>query len=276
MPSSHVGSVKTSSLMLSAVLAALVCVTAAKPAKNIKLAKYVPNLCKFSDPMLDKCMTDNVKEILKYAKTGIPELNIPVLEPFIIQELDLTIFRGISSTLLGGGSQRTDKHKSYVRNLKIHHSSEFTMNQLKSNFKNKEFYLDLFFPRFEMEGEYDVNLQMFNMPIKSTGPVYINVTNTLVKATLNGQTIKRKNETYLLFDTISINVDFKDFSVMIENLFKKDQNLNRGINDMIKTQKAELRKLMMPMIEELAGKMVLDMVNKILANLPLEEVFIMD
>jgi hypothetical protein len=56
-------------------------------------------------------------------------------------------------------------------------------------------------------------------------------------------------------------------------LFK---SLDRGINDMIKTQKAELRKLMMPMIEELAGKMVLDMVNKILANLPLEEVFIMD
>lgn len=45
---------------------------------------------------------------------------------------------------------------------------------------------------------------------------------------------------------------------------------------MIKTQKGELRKLMMPMIEELAGKMVLDMANKILSGLPLEEVFIMD
>lgn len=52
--------------------------------------------------------------------------------------------------------------------------------------------------------------------------------------------------------------------------------LDRAINDMIKTQKAELRKLTMPMIEELAGKMVLDMVNKILTSLPLEELFIMD
>lgn len=51
-------------------------------------------------------------------------------------------------------------------------------------------------------------------------------------------------------------------------------SLDRALNDMIKSQKAELRKLAMPMIEELAGKMVLEMINKILAGLPLEELFL--
>lgn len=50
--------------------------------------------------------------------------------------------------------------------------------------------------------------------------------------------------------------------------------LDRALNDMIKSQKAELRKLAMPMIEELAGKMVLEMINKILAGLPFEELFL--
>lgn len=50
--------------------------------------------------------------------------------------------------------------------------------------------------------------------------------------------------------------------------------LDRALNDMIKNQKAELRKLTMPMIEELAGKMVLSMVNQILTGLPLEEIFV--
>lgn len=50
--------------------------------------------------------------------------------------------------------------------------------------------------------------------------------------------------------------------------------LDRALNDMIKNQKAELRKLTMPMIEELAGKMVLSMVNQILTGLPLEEMFV--
>jgi hypothetical protein len=46
------------------------------------------------------------------------------------------------------------------------------------------------------------------------------------------------------------------------------------LNDILKSQKAELRKLTKPMIEELAGKMVLSMINQILTGLPIEEIFI--
>lgn len=52
--------------------------------------------------------------------------------------------------------------------------------------------------------------------------------------------------------------------------------LDRALNDMIKSQKVELRKLAMPMIEELAGKMILTMVNQIMTGLPLEEMFIVE
>lgn len=41
--------------------------------------------------------------------------------------------------------------------------------------EKKQFSIDVNFPKLEMEGEYDVNLVILNLPIKSTGPVYINV-----------------------------------------------------------------------------------------------------
>lgn len=268
----HSGSKTMKLVMTAVVLATIVCTAAGKPAKTSRLAKYT-TLCKLSDPRLSQCLTSLMKDILKYSKTGIPELNIPALEPFIIQEIDLKIFQGLSSQLFGGTFQKSNKTKAFARNLVIHHSSEFDIHELKVDIKKHEFYIDLSFPKLQIEGEYDVNLIMFNMPIKSTGPVFINATDITVKATLNGKTIKRKNESLLLFDNIDIKVNFKDYSIMIENLFKKDQNLNRALNDMIKSQKAELRKLTMPMIEELAGKMVLSMINQILTGLPLEEIF---
>lgn len=48
-----------------------------------------------------------------------------------------------------------------------------------------EFFVDFTFPKLQIEGEYDVNLIMFGMPIKSIGPVHVNVSkynfsNTLV------------------------------------------------------------------------------------------------
>lgn len=50
---------------------------------------------------------------------------------------------------------------------------------------------------------------------------------TDVKATIDGKTIKRKNDTYLLFNSIDIKVSFKDYSFIIEKLFKKDQNMSK-------------------------------------------------
>lgn len=44
---------------------------------------------------------------------------------------------------------------------------------------------------------------------------------------MSGKTIKKKGEKYLQFDTIDIKVNFKDYSILIENLFKKDQNLSK-------------------------------------------------
>lgn len=62
---------------------------------------------------------------------GIPELNIPAIEPFLIQEIDLKVFRGLTTSLFGNNMQRSDKHKAFARNLIIHHSSEFVINDLK-------------------------------------------------------------------------------------------------------------------------------------------------
>ncbi|KAL4089581.1 hypothetical protein QTP88_024594 [Uroleucon formosanum] len=269
----HVSSKTMKFVLTAVVLAAIVCTVAGKSVKTSRLAKYT-TLCKISDPKLTECLTSVMKDILKYSKSGIPELNIPTLEPFVIQEIDLKIFEGLSSSFFGGTVQKSNKSKAFARNLVVHHSSEFNIHELKVDIKKQEFFIDLTFPKLEIEGEYDVNLIMFNMPIKSTGPVFINATDSTVKATLSGKTIKRKNESLLLFDSIDIKVDFKDYAIKIDNLFKKDQNLNRALNDMIKNQKAELRKLTMPMIEELAGKMVLSMVNQILTGLPLEEIFV--
>lgn len=54
-----------------------------------------------------------------------------MIEPFAIQEIDLKVFQGLSTSLFGGNIQRSDKHKAFARNLIIHHSSEFVINELK-------------------------------------------------------------------------------------------------------------------------------------------------
>lgn len=56
---------------------------------------------------------------------------------------------------------------------------------------------------------------------------YIVLADTSIKTTLNGKAIKRRDSTYYLFDTIDIKMDFKDYSIMIDRLFKKDQIISK-------------------------------------------------
>lgn len=62
---------------------------------------------------------------------GIPELNIPSLEPFVIPEIDLKVFQGLSSSLFGDSLQKSNKSRAFTRNLVVHHSSEFQINSVK-------------------------------------------------------------------------------------------------------------------------------------------------
>ncbi|XP_050548943.1 uncharacterized protein LOC126910423 [Daktulosphaira vitifoliae] len=247
-----------------------------KPAstKVSRLSKYV-KICKINDPQFDPCVNNAMKDIFKYAKTGIPEANIPIMEPFKIPEIDLSIFQALSPQILGS-RQNADKFRAFARNVIIHHASELKINRIKTDMKEKKFNLNLNLPFLDIVGEYDVNLILFGLPIKSIGPLKSNVTDTNVECTLKGQLVTRKSDKYLLFDNIDIKVDFKDYNIIIENIFKKDQNLNRALNDMIKSQKMELKKLVMPMVEEIAGKMLLTMLNQIIGSLPYTEWFIVD
>lgn len=64
------------------------------------------------------------------SRAGIPELKIPAFDPFLIPEIDLKVFEGIS-TMFGGAIQRSEKTKAFARNMTIHHSSEFILHALK-------------------------------------------------------------------------------------------------------------------------------------------------
>lgn len=61
----------------------------------IKLTFYFPFpaefflKCKKSDPQIEKCILDGIESMKPILKTGIPEFNIPGLDPFTVPRLKL-------------------------------------------------------------------------------------------------------------------------------------------------------------------------------------------
>lgn len=49
-------------------------------------AEYVKQ-CSKSDPQLKKCLIDALHHLRPYLKTGIPEIELPSVEPFLVSEI---------------------------------------------------------------------------------------------------------------------------------------------------------------------------------------------
>lgn len=57
----------------------------------------------------------------------------------------------------------------------------------RADFEKKEVFIDLSFPQLQVEGDYDVNLMMLNIPIKSTGPVFMNFSKYKINCNISFQ-----------------------------------------------------------------------------------------
>lgn len=94
--------------------------------KNIKTnlksvsftADYFPS-CKRNDPQIEKCVLNGLEAMKPYLKDGIPEVNIPALDPFTVPTLKL---------------DRTAPNlriKATVKHAKAYGGSDFKIEKLK-------------------------------------------------------------------------------------------------------------------------------------------------
>lgn len=73
--------------------------------------------CKRNDPNIDKCFRDGIEAIRPLLKAGIPQINIPPIEPFSVPTLRLdrtapnlrlkAVIKNMKA--IGGGDFRLDK-----------------------------------------------------------------------------------------------------------------------------------------------------------------------
>lgn len=66
-----------------------------------------------------KCIRESVEVLRPRLKKGIPEINVPSIEPLHIDEI--TIFNGDPPSNL----------KAFLRNVKVHGASDFQITKLK-------------------------------------------------------------------------------------------------------------------------------------------------
>jgi len=89
--------------------------------------------------------------------TGIPELNLPPIEPLVIPELKMEN---------GQGPVRV---RAYFTNITAIGAGNYTLKKVRVNISSYRIDIHLSFPKIEIQGNYDINGNVLLFPIQSHG-----------------------------------------------------------------------------------------------------------
>ena len=107
-------------------------------------AQYI-KLCKKSDPNLSSCWSNTFQSLVPYLVKGIPELNFPPIEPFIIPEIK------ISSILLGQSSLTLT-----IGNLRFFGAKDLSVKDVNIDLDKLVFKFKILMPHVPLNSTYSI------------------------------------------------------------------------------------------------------------------------
>ncbi|XP_067014165.2 protein takeout [Anabrus simplex] len=226
-------------------------------AKKNKIPNYI-QICKKNDVHLEDCILNSIERIRPNLKAGIPELNVPSIEPLIIPELVVS----------PGGRFRAIGH-----NVTIFGAGDFKVTKLRVNLDKHEFHVGITIPEMYFVADYDVDAQILLLTLKGRGPLTANATQCSGDVLLKAQLVKKKGETYLHFYNIEIGLTLGKTRIHLDNLFNGDKTLSDATNTALNENSEEFIAAVKPIAEGVIAKFLLETSNKITEQFTYDELF---
>ncbi|CAH1399267.1 unnamed protein product [Nezara viridula] len=222
-----------------------------------KIPEFI-HVCNRNDPMIDQCILNSVESLKPLLLKGIPELDIPSLEPVRFPEIVIA---------------KTSSFRAVGTDVVISGASNYKITSFKSNIPKLTFFIGLHFPYIQVDANYDVNMRILALILRGNGPLQSNNTDINANAILKGHKEVRNGKTYAKFDALELKLKWKNYNVKLENLFNGDRRLGEAVNAALNQNKKELLDAILPTLERVVSNTLLDITDKITKNFTFEELF---
>ncbi|XP_044266493.1 protein takeout-like [Tribolium madens] len=218
-------------------------------------------VCKSSEANLASCIIESVNLLKPTLKEGIPELNVPPIEPLLLDEVKLR--SGPSSA----------KINANITNIKVWGPSTFEILELKPNLPKAKFAFKVRIPSLHFEGDYDIDMRILVLEYKGVGPITGNFTNYSFDCILKGNRIQKDGEEYLKFDKMRLRLNIGHSRITLGNLFRDDPIIGRATNDVINDNTDLFINEIKPVLENSLAEKFTDIANKITLKFTYKELF---
>ncbi|XP_018365461.1 PREDICTED: uncharacterized protein LOC108762784 [Trachymyrmex cornetzi] len=214
-----------------------------------ELPSYI-HVCGLNNPNYGQCIVDNINNINNKICTGMPELNVPPLEPINIDELVI---------------YNTDNLKLSVKESKITGFCNFVINSLQVSSDKHHFDLDVTFKHLDMESVYDFDMHVL-VPLANKGMVHVSADNLEAKIILDLKVETKNGKTEIYISKVKTILDVKTFKYVFDDSEKDLVQLHEALSNVVNENEKDIIIKVKPALEEAVSKLIITVVNNIFRN----------
>ncbi|XP_055384413.1 circadian clock-controlled protein daywake [Condylostylus longicornis] len=224
------------------------------------------NICKRSEPNIDDCVWKSIDKLRPYLISGIPTLNIPPMEPLLVPLVKVD--QSVGPIYV----------KSQYNDVKIMGTSKFVVEDLKMNFDDNSFSLQIYFPTLNITSDYSITGKILIMPIIGKGALNANFTDVVVTSVLSGERFKKNNtngieEEYFRVTDVKVHFKIGGSNTHLDNLFNGDPRLGNSMNKFLNDNWHIIAYEIKPILEEAISEMIKELCDDFFNNYSYDVLF---
>ncbi|XP_020288990.1 protein takeout-like [Pseudomyrmex gracilis] len=241
-----------------ATLIAILVATIGAVTKARDLPEFL-HVCQLGDPHYDVCVGESVEYLKPYLKIGVPEYNIPSLEPLKLKKLVVSPANGL---------------RIHATDVNVYGASNFHISKVKVNLDTMRFAVNVELPNISVEGKYDVDGKVLLLPIRGSGPMSGNFSNCIGACKISGERYFDKNGVEKLrIKEFRLKVSVGKGSLKLDNLFDGERVLGDVINSAINNNFDLFTRELMPLVEMALSDAFQNIADNIVEQFTLAQLF---
>lgn len=164
--------------------------------RSYGLPQEIPSfirICNSTDPKLGSCIRKSIINLRPHLVRGIPELDVPSLDPLFVPEIRISQTGGIQVAAV-------------FRNITIEGPCKFRLRSVRADTASDKFRMKVWFPELVLRATYDIRGQLLMMPINGRGSCFGNFSDIDGKISLKLNRISKKGKEFFKVDFMLIEV----------------------------------------------------------------------
>lgn len=222
-----------------------------------KMPDYL-DVCKRDQNTIDNCVLKSIQKLRPKLAQGIPELNVPGIEPFIIPELVVDSGDLVQFSAVG-------------RDVKVSGAGNFSIKTISVDLDTYTIRAMVRFPKLHFDGHYTLDARLLVLPLHGKGKIIADAIKCDAEMLVRATPVEKNGKEYLHFDSADMDITVKDYRLKLDGLFNGDKALGQAANEAINQNRAEFLRASKPYLEKTVSKLILNMANKISGTFPLED-----